>query len=219
MDSLQNIFKDLDEAFDKSDIKKSAKEKGVVWNYSLLASPANQYSLLGVGFNWGAAKDCKYEKQTIDNIPIKFPEDMGSLIRIKYYIDKYFPSIPFNEVVQTNYCFFRSQKEAEITPNDIQLCQPIFQKLLSYLQPKAIISFSSKFRDALIKDSFKDNDFYLDEKTCVPIITNMGEYNLVTGTLHENTLSSKIYFLPNPMYRLKKEFRDECWKIAINSEN
>ena len=54
----------------------------------------------------------------------------------KRTIYNHFEDIP---KVQVNYCFFRSETESQISPDDILLSGDLFDELIEYLEPSMLI--------------------------------------------------------------------------------
>ena len=68
MESILNeLLKDLDEAYNQSEIKKYCIKNGHEWYYSLVSTSLQSGGSLVLGFNWGASKDEKYKPQTSIN--------------------------------------------------------------------------------------------------------------------------------------------------------
>ena len=204
---IENLFTELNEAFEKSDIKNVA---GKQWNYSLTSTPICDNGLLLVGFNWGAAKGETYIKQK--TIPTK-TEDLGSFKRIFPFLKIYCPEME-NKIIQTNYCFFRSAKEHEISLKDQALCEPIFLKLVSFINPKQAISFSASLREhLLLRSDIFTKTFSQD------IPSNKGMIKAIVGELKINSKIIPIGFLPHPNYPLNGTARQQAWKIVFENLN
>lgn len=203
---LNELLEEVRAAYEKSKIGKKHE-----WFYSLITTPCIKYSPLIVGFNWGVDRNFQHRPQVhIKESYIK-NEDLGSLARIEqYYWKEYLPLEAFHRASQTNYCFFRSEKAAQIDNDDLLLCQPIFDKLLKILEPSIVLSFSSKLRDYLLH-SGQVTDLeskcleYTRGKTKVP-------YTPYKGKL---SFGAPIVFLPHPNYPLKKEIRVKSWQFCF----
>lgn len=212
--NTEDLFEELDAAFEKSDIKQLAEMNRCEWNYSLTSTPLYQNSLLLIGFNPGAAKDYPYSKQS--SLPEEnfLLQDLGSFRRIVPFLKMYYPDETIAKIVQINYCLFRSSKESEISPKDKMLCEPIFFKLLSLLKPKQVISFSASLRQHFLnhKELFAvtfDNQ----------ILSNKGMINTTVGELKINSGKIPIGFLPHPNYPLIKSARETAWGIVMEKIN
>jgi hypothetical protein len=59
---IGELFKKVDKAFEESDIRKYAEEKGKKWHYSIVSTAVQPNCPLLVGLNWGADKLSDYEK-------------------------------------------------------------------------------------------------------------------------------------------------------------
>lgn len=205
---LASLYKELGEAFAKSDIKAIGENK---WNYSLLATPFYKNSLVVVGFNFGAIDKESYPKQEVNNIPTENwsdQKDLGSLIRIKKYLNHYCPEYNLDQIVQTNYCFFRSKKEEDISQHDIELCEPIFQKLLELLQPQFILCLSSKL------STFLRNKYPSTFET-KEIRSSKRSVSVFKGLVNINNKQVGIGYIPHPNYSMSKASRIEAWDFVF----
>ena len=205
----EELFLELDAAFEKSDIKRIAEHNSCKWNYSLTSTPLHENSLLLIGFNPGAAKHISYEKQN------KLPEenfllqDLGSFKRIVPFLKMFFTEETINRIVQINFCFFRSTKQNEISHHDKTLCEPVFLKLISLINPKQAISFSAAFRQHLL---FHHELF--ENKFNHEIASNKGMINVSVGEITINSKKIPIGFLPHPNYPLIKSVREKAWNVV-----
>lgn len=208
---LNELLKKTEEAYQKSDIAKSNPE----WKYSISATEIKEGKILLVGFNWGAevdknGKNVKYNAQTIENIKTNksFKNVYSELASFKKIYNKLLAVFPeekdLDECIQSNFCFFRSRKEDEISFSDLQKTTPIFEEFLTIVKPRIIIGFSSKLRDYFIENKLahlKSKKIPSNKRT---LIVAKGEYN-----------GRPIYFLPHPNAKIKREAREEAWKFCF----
>ncbi len=209
---LASLYKKLEDAFAKSNIKVIAESNKYEWNYSLLATPFYKNSLVVVGFNFGTIENQVYQKQQVDDVPTENwseQKDLGSLIRIKKYLNDYCPEYNQEQIVQTNYCFFRSKAEDQISENDIKLCQPIFNRLIELLDPKFILCLSSKLLGYIEKE--RSSEFTTKE-----INLSKRKILIARGHLKINSRDVPFGYIPHPNYPMKKESRQEAWKFVFN---
>lgn len=199
-------------AFEQSDIKNCQNPP---WNYSITATPIKKDRLLLIGFNWGAAEGKPYSPQTA--IPQNWfmemaGKELGSFSRVQSMLERHCPD-DLEEVGQTNFCFFRSANESQITQRDLELSTPLFERFLSIAQPKAILGFSSQLRDHLIASD------WLEEKEEKSIEYKSGEKNatcyVVKGTCTIDGRTIPIALLPHPNSPLRKEVREEAWRFCF----
>lgn len=210
---MKTIFDDLlvelGCAYEQSDIKQYCLIHGHTWHYSLITTTMQKGGPLILGFNWGASQDERYFPQTTIEETVFKNADVGSLTRIFPYCEKYFGEDFLNKTSQSNYCFFRSKSESEITPKDIALCEPIFDKLIKVMEPSSILCFSSKLRDFLLSNN------RVKAKESIKISYERGSvqmtYEPTRATL---TSGAEIMFLPHPNYPMKKEARAEAWEFC-----
>lgn len=212
---FQKLLNETQKEFDKSDIKKFAIENNVKWNYSISATPLKEGCTVLVGFNWGAGKDQVYEPQS--EMPTKsFKElydinDLGSFQRVYLPLKKYLPSEDIDNCVQTNFCFFRSQTEDQITEEDLKLSTVLFSKLIEQIKPVRIIGFSKKLQA-----------YFTENKLCENIENTSFKSNARTlyvskGNYESKDLKIPIYFLPHPNAKFTSEARENAWKFCFNS--
>ena len=206
---LADLLAELGQAYEQSDIKQVCLEESREWHYSLITTTMKKGGPLILGFNWGASQDEKYLPQaSIEQTAFK-SGDVGSLSRIFPYCEKYFGNDFLKQTSQSNYCFFRSKNESEITPKDIALCEPIFDRLIEVIEPSTILCFSSKLRDYL----FSHGKVQTKESIIVPYKRGSVQmtYEPIRATL---TSGAEIKFLPHPNYPMKKEARIAAWEFC-----
>ena len=212
--TVEELFTEVDTAFEKSDIKKFADSNKYQWNYSLTSTPIYHNGLLLVGFNGGAIQNYPYirpKEVPPDNF---LQQDLGSFRRVVPFLKKYFSDDTIAKIVQTNYCFFRSSKESEISDGDKKLCEPIFFKLLSFINPNQVISFSASLRKHL---TLHPDIFQI--KFSNDISSNKGIINAAVGELKINSRNIPIGFLPHPNYPLNKSARENAWNFVMQNLN
>lgn len=214
---IQQLFTDTRAAFDKSSIKIFATENRLNWNYSISSTRLTSDNNVIVGFNGGATDNYDYPPQTeipSDNFKDLYDKKwLGSLQRIYEPLKQYFPHEDIDNCVQTNFCFFRSKEESQITAADIQLSTPLFQKLIDIIKPKRIIGFSSKLRDYFLNHNFCT----LSETRNIP---SKGKTLFVAkGTYNVNGKSIPVCFLPHPNSKFETIARQAAWKFCFEPKN
>ena len=206
---LNELVKQLGQVHDASDIKSWCKENDQTWGYSLVTSAMEKSAPLILGFNWGANEGEKYPNQESLEATNFETQDVGSLKRIFPLVRHYFGEEYLSKVSQSNYCFFRSNTESQITPADIERCRPVFVKLIEILEPSAIICFSAKLRKHLI-DTNQVSD--LREKAIkFKRGSSLVEFVACRGKF---TSGVDIKFLPHPNFPMTREARLETWKFC-----
>lgn len=202
-------------AFEKSGIKAYSNEKDKVWHYSVCATPLKPDRLLLIGFNWGARTGEKYEPQL--DMPEKgFMEmankDLGSFKRVKRYLKQYCPG-DLNEVGQSNFCFFRSEKDGQISAKDLELSTPLFEKLLQLAPPKAILGFSSRLRDHLLAS----DGFRVKSQEELPYERGGKAFRckVVKGELQVDEQRIPVSLLPHPNSPLPGAVREQAWAFCF----
>lgn len=203
---MVNIFNELLEktkdAYERSDIKSFG------WYYSISSTPLKKNATLLVGLNWGVSPEGEHEPQPqMPDKPFKEIGDLGSFKRVIPYLDKYLPN---DELVQSNFCFFRSKKESQLTQKDFELSTPLFNELVETISPTKIIGFSNKLRDYFLKNTelFQGQEPY-------SISSNKGTLQIIKGTYSVNGKKIPTYFLPHPNYPISSDARDKAWNYCF----
>ena len=122
---------------------------------------------------------------------------------------EYLQNDDIDNCVQTNFCFFRSDKEDRITKDDLQLSTPLFRKLIQIVMPKKIIGFSGKLRDY-----FLDNNLLVSHDDS-PIKSNNTTLLVSKGIYQIEQKKIPIYFLPHPNAHYTSEARKEAWQFCF----
>ncbi len=214
-ESIQQLFKDTKEAFSKSPIKKYAEVNNHKWNYSVSATRLMEGANLIIGFNWGASGNKSYEPQM--EVPKENFKDLydkkwlGSLERIYQPLKQRFPAEDIDNSTQTNFCFFRSKIENEITPEDLALSTPLFMKLIALIKPKRIMGFSKKLQSYCIDNNLCDQV----ESKSFP--SNKRTLHVARGYLRLAGQETPIYFLPHPNSKFTSVARKNGWDFCFDS--
>jgi hypothetical protein len=206
---LNGLCTELEQIHEKSSIRQYCLKNGYEWNYSLITTALEPGGLLILGFNWGVSKGEKYQPQSSVDKSDFFKGDVGSLSRIIPYCENYFDSNFLSKTSQSNYCFFRSQSQSQISNFDIKLCEPIFEKLICAIKPSSILCFSSKLRDFFLKN----NKIYSKSSKIIEFEKGLSivEYEAIRATLESGI---EIKFLPHPNYPMKGDARSEAWEFC-----
>ncbi len=184
------------QAFFLSDVYKKYGKNN--WWYSVTSTRFIDNVPLIVGFNPGVEKKWveagnHYHPQT------EYPfsgflglyEEPGSM---KVLVDRFFEYFPSgNFGTQINFCFFRTDVENKITRHDLQLCFPIFEELLDYLEPSVIINFSRRAHGYFVENYDTDIEtkkIPSGRKTCFAS----------RGKIILNNKPIDYYNLPHPSY-------------------
>lgn len=210
---LNQLLGEISKAYSKSDIRKYCEDHGREWHYALGTSSMEIQRPLILGFNWGAANGGKYQHEPQQEVsaPNFTQGEVGSLSRIIPYCEKYFGSDFTATASQSNFCFFRSHKESQITKRDVELCKPIFDELLSILKPSIILSFSSQLRNYLLQEG------KAIVKSQEQIHFSRGGRSITyTALVGKIDTGSYIRFLPHPSYPISREARDRAWSFCCD---
>ncbi len=206
---FDSFVEEIEQAFEKSEIKKHVESAGKnPWYYDICTRIVPQRVLI-VGFNPGVKQNYEHERQN------QFPEktfmkslsDQGSMCRVRKYLEEYFSQHIIEEIGQTNYCFFRSENAGQIKMSDLQLCRPIFLRLLEIAKPSMILSFSSRTKEDLEQSDLlvlKEDHFY-------KLRLGDMEYCSTKGFIMVESQMIPIYCLPHPNYPIKGDERKKIW--------
>lgn len=207
--TLISLLEDLEKVFEKSDIKQFCNKNDYQWFYSLITTTLKPGGPLVLGFNWGASNGVSYRPQKAIEQSDFENEDVGSLSRIFPFCRKYFGDDFLSRVTQSNYCFFRSKEENQISNKDLILCEPILEKLIHAVKPSAVLCFSARLRNYLIEnDKIKIKESKVIKfKHGAAFIT----YEAIKGTLSSGI---EIKFLPHPNYPMNGEARAKAWEFC-----
>ena len=210
---LESLLPELELAYSRSDIAALCREKSWNWGFSLITTNLTVKRTLILGFNWGAAEVDSYTSQHSIEAESFLDQDLGSFSRIIPYCDKYMGNGALMDASQSNYCFFRSKTESQISSKGIQLCEPVFNKMLGLLQPSAILCFSSRLRDYLAGRDIVSN--LLEQEIKFKRGATQIVYEAKKGILNGDC---RIYFLPHPNYPMKKAAREQAWAFCFGGQ-
>ncbi len=212
IDFFNELLAETKIAYNQSSIK------GKGWWYSVTATRIMKNKPLIVGFNWGVdsksmQKGDKHEaqKEYPDVCFEDIYKELGSLKRVKPYFEKYYPDALSG--MQTNFCFFRSEKEDQVSEGDLELSSKLFDKYLDYSAPSIIISFSKKLGDYLEKKGklkhVQKEDIKSGKKIIQPIRAKFQDSN-------NNVIA--FVSLPHPNYPISGEARDKAWEFCFSAK-
>jgi hypothetical protein len=215
-DEIYALYKETGEAFEKSQIKDYAYERGLKWFYSVTATRLTTNTTAIVGFNWGAAEKCEYKPQTeppdcsFKNLYDKKGE-LGSLQKIYKSLKTWLPEEEVDNAVQTNFCFFGSRFENEITAVDLELSTSLFTRLIEMIKPKRIVGLSKK-----LERYFVDNGLCSNVQTA-SVPSNKRTLYVTKGDFKISDKRIPIRFLPHPNAKFTKVAREKAWEICFSS--
>ncbi len=211
---IQMLFETTRIAFEKAPIRKYAQANGLQWNYSISSTRLTEGTNLIVGFNWGVDPNLPHPAQT--EIPdFSFKElydkkELGSLQRIYLPLKERFREEEINNSVQTNFCFFRSRVEAEITVEDLALSTPLFLQLISIIKPKRILGFSKRLQRYCIESNL------CSQVETASFPSNKRTLHVAKGFLKQSDgLATPIFFLPHPNAKFTSIARKNGWDFCF----
>jgi len=203
---FNKLLYEVRQAYHLSNVYLKYKDKE--WYYSITATKFSRNKPLIIGFNWGVdnkwikkgnkySPQCNYPFSTFEGLY----DDLGSFKRTIPLFLKYFPSALSG--TQMNYCFFRSENGDQITPRDLELCKPIFEKIVNYLNPSCIISFTRKTHFLTHNDS---------QINTIEIPNGKSTLFVSKGKVMINNRLIDFYNLPHPNYPVNSEARTKAWE-------
>ncbi|MFN2262555.1 MAG: hypothetical protein ABR595_10880 [Psychroflexus sp.] len=203
-------------AFRQSDVFNNFKDKN--WGYSITATRLIKNKPVIVGFNWGAGNnwDLEFKDQAIQkDYPFSsfsgLYAELGSFVKVVNLFSKYLPEA--NSGIQTNFCFFRSQYEHQISGKDKELCAPLFEELIEYLKPSMLITFSRSLNEYLnLKEKIID-------KQILEIQSKNKTIYATKGSVLIGDKKIDYYNLPHPNYPIKTEARLKAWDFCFKRMN
>jgi len=217
IEDFRDLLKDTDAAFNQSDIKEYAQQNNFSWAYSVSATKIVPNNILILGFNWGAEHGYEYSPQRelpkCSFMELK-QEDFGSLKRILPYLRKYIPEDKVINIGQSNYCFFRSRKESQISGNDLGLSKPLFMKFVSLAQPSTLIILSGSLREYLL-NHYPCSDLSTSSPYCFSRGGWEYQYQTLKGRVMIGTNDVPFYSLPHPNYPIPSRMRDASWQFCF----
>jgi hypothetical protein len=213
---LQELLIATEQQFNRSRIKAAAEQAGKKWMYNIAATRITPQNPLILGFNWGAEEKERYTPVLEDKTFLNSlnANDLGSMKRLRRHLVQYLhmDDDAMENVGQSNYCFFRSKSDGEIVKSDLELCRPLFEKLLEIARPSMILSFSNRLRDYLLGENRVSDVMRQPVPTENPSKRN---YRACKGFLEVHGSTIPIYFLPHPNYRLSGVARDAAWEFCF----
>jgi len=212
---FNELLEKTKEVYHQSDIFKEHGNKN--WGYSVTATSFEKNAKVIVGFNWGVDKKFIENGNSYGPQP-GYPsknfsssyEDLGSLKRTFPFLHKHFEIIP---EVQINYCFFRSESEAQISNKDLTLSGELFDSLIHYLEPSMLISFSKNLNDHL------SNSGKLIQTETLQIKSGNKIFSVAKGKVKINDNEVDYYYLPHPNCPIKREARVKAWEYCFSGLN
>jgi len=208
------LLAETDKCFLVSRIRQQMRNKD--WFYSVLATPIKTKSLLLLGFNPGAKKGLRYEPQRVMpsmELHILKRPDLGSLITVPEFLSQYMPGEHLEHVIQGNYCFFRSESEADISDEDLLLCRPLFVQFMKLLQPRSVLCFSARAWAHMLRPLPEPLVVNVHEYEPVIFIkeTRRVEYVPARGSLTIHGSNISVFRLPHPNYKIPGSARHQIW--------
>lgn len=206
---FKQLLKETKTVFRSSDVR---KQYGKGWGYSVLATSLFKGRPLIVGFNWGAAKGTTYEKQSA--YPLRMFQsnynDLGSLKRTVRFFEEYYPDALHG--MQSNYCFFRSENESQISQADLDSCRDLFFRLVEYAEPSSIVTFSSKLRDYLLGCKL------IDDARSKEVDSKGRKFTAIKGRMRMGTKKDiPFFYLPHPMAKVSGDARKRLWEFCFTN--
>jgi len=209
---FNELLKKTEIVFRKSDVYNKYKEEN--WGYSVTATYLKKKSPVIVGFNWGAGNNWKKDN-TIEAIQNDYPfspfnglyDELGSFKKVVTLFHEYLPQATYG--VQTNFCFFRSQYEHQISQHDKELCAPLFEELINYLEPSKLITFSNSL------NGYFNQKGKIKAKQVLNIQSKNKTFNVTKGRILIKDKEIDYFNLPHPNYPITTEARLKAWDFCF----
>jgi len=163
-----------------------------------------------VGFNWGAEAGVIYHAESEIEKESFADARSGSIARSARYLEQIYGSDFAGKFSQTNFCFFRSKTEAQISPKDIDLCKPVFEELIGIIQPETIFCFSAKLRNYLVASGQVEI-----EHEAMITFPRTATQNVTYKTWRGLFRGVQIVSLPHPNFKMPKFARDAAWEACF----
>ena len=206
---LMQLLDEVGKAYLESDIRLVCDK----WHYALVNSIPTIGGPLLVGLNWGVDENYCHSAQTGIDMCDLTKEDLGSMVRVLPYLEKYYGNDFVSQLAQTNYNFFRSKYGSQLKAKDYELCEPIFDKLLELVKPSVLIATTSDLRKYLLS-SGKLIDV---ELRSIEFKRGKSESSCIVAKARFKN-GSKIRFLPHPNYRIPKAVREQAWEFCCGND-
>lgn len=194
-------------AFNQSDINKNFPDKD--WYYSVCATPIRKNKPIFMGLNWGVSKpneNFKGHEPQVD-----YPSgDIGSW-RTKTLIDKYLVNYfgyRSDQVNYSNLCFFRSEKEDQLTQSDWRDSIALFKEYVEYINPPYLIMMG-------VPKHLNENEIKEIKTQGYRPKNKPKTYYLRTATLFEKFPLASV---PHPTAPVYSEARKALWDMLIKTE-
>lgn len=205
---LMQLLADVGIAYEQSDIKKVNSN----WSYALIGPMPTKGSPLLIGINWGGGNnsDEKFHAQMDFGHEDLSKHDLGKLKDVLPYCRDRLGADMTLRMVQTNYNFFRSPKESDLSAKDFALCEPIFERLIALVEPEIMVCLSSKLHDYFLKNRKLENIEIANN------IKSVSHNRSIKVSAIKATLNGvKIVLLPHPGAHISSEAREAAWDFCL----
>lgn len=212
---IEDLYRKAKEAFDQSEIKSYALKNGYEWHYSLMSTKISIGAPLILGYNYGAAEGVKYKAQS--QIPSKSfgdvmkKNDLGSFSKVYNSLIDYCPDEDVHNFMMSNFCYFRSKSEGQISGKDLDACMQIFEQLIQEVRPSKILGFSAKLRNYIkankLYTKLEEHKIQSNKRT---LLVSKGKMNIADSNI-------PFFMLPHPNSHFTGEARAEAWSYCFSS--
>lgn len=201
---FHEMLYEISQAYYLSDIYKFCEKK---WYYSLTSTRIVKNKPLIIGLNHQIEPQLlslnKYPEPQSEypfgNFDSSY-EELGTLRHTIKYFYKYNPKGIW--ATQSNLCFFRSESGYKVSKRDIELCRPIFLKLIDYINPPYLISFTKKFPKSVMHNIKAESK-------------KIGNIKVYKGYFEINKKKIGFYVLPHPDDNISKKVRKKAWEFCF----
>jgi len=214
----------LKQAYALSDAYKKYKDKN--WGFSLTATLFSKNMPLILNFNNGVDNEFVKNGNTYgeqQSYPFShfygiYPE-LSFLKKMLHPFSQFYPPFrkyPHGQLIPatlSSICFFRTDKQSQISRKDIKLCRPILEDLIEYLNPPIIITYCKKAHNYFLAQKLLDIE---------SIKTPLGKRMISAsrGSIFINNSKIKYINLPHPInykpYNQKEIAK--AWEFCFSEE-
>ena len=209
------FYEEVQKKYHSSDyIKNCPKEYNSI---SICSTQLARNKTVLVGFNGGAANGVDYSSEenkyvfppsvTYGECFKKGASELGSFMKVYPLLSDRIGEKEVANCIQTNFCFFRSKYEHEISQNDLETSRKLFLDFMEILQPSRLICFSMS-----LYNNLKDQ---LSHDKLESFQNGNRKVFVYKGSLKLKDREVPIFILPHPNARIKSEARKQCWDYCL----
>jgi len=203
---LDELYVRLAETFGSSDICQENAEAERNWTYQLASSTIHRKGTVLLQYAWLAEEGQEYPAQmTAPDGEI----DQEKWAKIMPELKAYIPNFSLDQLTDTAYCPFYTDKETNISTADLMRCQAFFFDWMSYLQAEQVLCFSARLKNYLVKNGLIRG---LEELT---VTSGKREIRIFRGYMPLANKKLRFAFFPSLSTSYNKKAKKEAWTWAL----